>query len=311
MSSRPRPQPLLLAHYTSVEVVEKILVNQEIWLSNPLYMNDLEEMGAGILLGVQLFPSFANAAAGTPNRAEILVQSFNHYLAYLRDETALDTYIFCLCKQEQGDTDGLLSMWREYGSRGNGAALVFNAQRVTFNAASPLLITEVTYADVLQREKQLRDHLDVWAQITTRLNLPDNHLFVAAYAAFLFVKLIALTTKHRGFEEEKEVRVIYIPEQDPRGYLKPQLGYHIGARGVEPKLRYKFEQTMRTTDGQEPVDEYSTGSLTNLAEFIILGPTVSSPLAKASFIRMLTSVHMQQFADRVFPSTIPLRPTSH
>lgn len=103
--------------------------------------------------------------------------------------------------------------------------MVFNAQRVTFNAASPLLITEVTYADVLQREKQLRDHLDVWAQI----------------------------------------------------------------------------------DGQEPVDEYSTGSLTNLAEFIILGPTVSSPLAKASFIRMLTSIHMQQFADRVFPST----PTSH
>jgi len=274
-------------------------------------MNDLAEMRAGIFLGAQLFPAFANAAANTPDRATILIQAFNHYLAYLQNESVLDTYIFCLCKQKDGDTDGILSMWREYGSRGNGAALVFNAMRVSFNPTSPLLIAEVTYAKGQEREQQLKEHLNVWAQITIGLNLPNDHLYIAAYAAFLFIKLVALTTKHEGFEEEKEVRVMYIPEQDPRGYLKPHLGYHIGIRGVEPKLKYKFEQTMRTTDGQEPVGEYQTGSLNDLIEFIVLGPTVSSPLAKAAFIRMLTSIHMEQFADRVYPSTIPLRPTSH
>ena len=34
----------LLAHYTSISNLEKILKDDEIWLSNPLFMNDLEEV---------------------------------------------------------------------------------------------------------------------------------------------------------------------------------------------------------------------------------------------------------------------------
>jgi hypothetical protein len=36
---------LLVAHYTTLEVLEKILGTNEIWFSNPLFMNDLEEVG--------------------------------------------------------------------------------------------------------------------------------------------------------------------------------------------------------------------------------------------------------------------------
>jgi hypothetical protein len=123
------PRPLLLAHYTSVQVIEQILKHDEIWLSNPLHMNDLEEMRLGVLLGAQLFPAFAQIAGNNADRGRLLVQNFNRYLAHLQNESAIDTYIFCLCRQEPGNTDGLLSMWREYGSKGNGAALVFNAER--------------------------------------------------------------------------------------------------------------------------------------------------------------------------------------
>jgi hypothetical protein len=48
--------------------------------------------------------------------------------------------------------------------------------------------------------------------------------------------------------------------------------------------------------------------LTDILEFIMLGPSVSSPLAKSAFVRMLERNNKSQFADRVFPSTIPLRP---
>lgn len=34
----------LLAHYTSLSTLEKILETDEIWFSNPLFMNDLEEV---------------------------------------------------------------------------------------------------------------------------------------------------------------------------------------------------------------------------------------------------------------------------
>jgi hypothetical protein len=134
-------QPLLLAHYTSVEVAEKILRDEEVWLANPLYMNDLGEMRAGIGLGSQLFPEFAQQAGALPNRNRHLVEMFNHYMAHLATEAALDTYIFCLSEHNpRRDMDGLLSMWREYGRKGNGAALVFNTQKVRYQPHSPLII---------------------------------------------------------------------------------------------------------------------------------------------------------------------------
>jgi hypothetical protein len=37
-----------LAHYTSIELAEKILRDEEVWFSNPLFMNDLEELRFGM-----------------------------------------------------------------------------------------------------------------------------------------------------------------------------------------------------------------------------------------------------------------------
>ena len=37
----------LLAHYCSIATLEKIVSNQEVWLSNPLFANDFEELRFG------------------------------------------------------------------------------------------------------------------------------------------------------------------------------------------------------------------------------------------------------------------------
>ncbi len=42
-----REKPIL-AHYTSVEVAERIIATETLWFSNPLYMNDYEELRWGI-----------------------------------------------------------------------------------------------------------------------------------------------------------------------------------------------------------------------------------------------------------------------
>jgi hypothetical protein len=47
----------LMAHYTSISVLENILKGGEIWFSNPLFMNDLEEMRHGINKGYSFFMS--------------------------------------------------------------------------------------------------------------------------------------------------------------------------------------------------------------------------------------------------------------
>jgi hypothetical protein len=48
--SFPAKRPLL-AHYTSIPVLEAMLRNNEVWFSNPLFMNDMEEVRFGINAG--------------------------------------------------------------------------------------------------------------------------------------------------------------------------------------------------------------------------------------------------------------------
>jgi hypothetical protein len=241
IETRTSPEkPLLLAHYTSVQVAEQILKNEEIWFANPLYMNDLNEMRAGIMMASQIFPRFAQRAGGTADRAARLIEAFNRFLTHLATQTAIDTYIFCLSEHPSGDTDGLLSMWREYAVKGNGAALVFNTQKMPYQPHHPIVIAKVAYRSYTDQLQQLETQFAQWVQITEQANLPDDRLYLAAWAAFAFVKALALCTKHTGFAEEKEWRAIYVPERDPLGYLKSLLDYFVGPKGVEPKLKYKF-----------------------------------------------------------------------
>ena len=51
---QPEPPPgqvPLLAHYTSIRTLERIAETGEIWFSNPLYMNDVDELRYGMTLG--------------------------------------------------------------------------------------------------------------------------------------------------------------------------------------------------------------------------------------------------------------------
>jgi hypothetical protein len=78
-------------------------------------------------------------------------------------------------------------------------------------------------------------------------------------------------------------------------------GYAIGHRGVEPKLKLKVQPIEGVTG--------SNLSLTKVVKQIILGPTVSSPLAERSVHRMLQSLGKEVLINRVIASTTPFRPS--
>jgi hypothetical protein len=44
----PNKRPLL-AHYTTIQALEKILTNNELWFSNPLFMNDMKAVRFGVV----------------------------------------------------------------------------------------------------------------------------------------------------------------------------------------------------------------------------------------------------------------------
>ena len=295
-------QPPLLAHYTSIRNIESILSTDEVWFSNPLLMNDLQEMRFGLNQGSRLFSNaeFLKKAAGTDARAEILQKAFWSYYQNFDGQDAFDTYVFCLSEHDRSNTDGLLSMWRGYGQKGNGACLVFDAAKPTLIPESPLLIAKVSYGSDEDRLSQLQELLDQWAQILVKAALPDDKLYLASHCAFSAIKLFALTTKHKGFSEEAEWRVIYHPERDRPGALRDFFGYSIGEGGVEPKLKYPIGYIANVSAPDLALDR--------LLHKIILGPSLSSPLAKRSVQRMLEKIKKGHFVDRLHTSGIPLRP---
>ena len=81
----PAGRPLL-AHYTSLGSLEKNLDTNEIWFSNPLLMNDLEEVRFGVLRGASIVRESAQLveACGTTARAELFRNEFDHWSQRLR-----------------------------------------------------------------------------------------------------------------------------------------------------------------------------------------------------------------------------------
>ncbi|MCK1517266.1 DUF2971 domain-containing protein [Bradyrhizobium sp. 190] len=295
----------LLAHYTSIKVMENILSTSEVWFSNPLFMNDHQELVSGLGEGTRFFSNLDNLkkpAGGSPERAQILQNAYFGFFRHFDEHQAFDTYIFCLAEHRPEDDDGLLSMWRGYGQHGNGAALVFDSSKLTMVPTSPLLFSKVSYVSNEERASRVQLVMEAWSTQTESLQLSDEKLHLASYVAFSLIKMHALTTKHAGFSEENEWRVIYYPDRDVANALKPYLQYHIGDRGVEPKLKYRIGHIAGVS-----ADDLA---LERLMHRIILGPSVSSPLARRGVERMLENIGREQFKPLLRSSGIPLRPTS-
>lgn len=300
MKDRP-----LLAHYTSLEVLEKIFLTNEIWFSNPLFMNDLQEMRFGILEGVKTLNEFALEQqfidiCGSRERAEIIQNSFLRYFQDFDAKHVLDVYVFCLSEHEPTNTDGLLSMWRGYGGNGAGAALVFKTDAVTLNASSPLLFAKVQYASEQERVAWMKTIFSGCAAVLKQEAIPDDKLYHVAFHMFSLVKLYALTSKHHGFKEEREWRIIYLPDRDPNRLLAEQFSYVVGKNGIEPKLRLRIEPLK--TDPRE------TWTFHSILDRIILGPNISSPLSISAVRRMFETLKRPEFTEMLTSSSIPLRP---
>lgn len=184
----------LLAHYTTIQTVEKIICSKEIWFSNPLYMNDYQEVSFGLLETDRLLRQNSDVARilGSPENSSAFFTAYNHYRQEYIDRHLPDTYIFCLSEHSPDDHDGLLSMWRGYGGNGNGAALVFDTGQLNVVPTSPLIVAKVEYATTGQRHEWIERKLLQFSQILQQLSLPRDQLHQAAFFSFHKIQAIRI-----------------------------------------------------------------------------------------------------------------------
>jgi hypothetical protein len=291
----------LLAHYSSMEVLEKIIRTDEIWLSNPLFMNDIEEVRFGLNESHRLVLESKEIAqvCGDSVRVDTFRNSFTHFYSQFASTHVLDTYVLCLSEHKPADVDGVLSMWRGYGGNGDGAAIVLDASKLNNLPTSKFILSKVHYGSGPDRIRWIKNKIDLFVSLFSSEPVETSNLPAVAFQLFQRFKLFALFSKHIGFSEEAEWRVVYLRDRDAEGLIVPMFDYRVGSRGIEPILKFKIEA--------KPGITAPDFSLEKLVDRIILGPTVSSPLALAAVVKMIEKIGRPDLARRVRASAIPYR----
>ncbi|WP_296579671.1 DUF2971 domain-containing protein [Xanthobacter sp.] len=287
-----------LAHYTSLEVVESILKSGELWFSNPLYMNDFEEVKHSLKLSVEsVKQSHAlKEALKSESMFETFALRFELFVDHFEKEYLINAYIFCLSRHEMANDDGILSMWRGYGASGNGAAIVIATERLNSKSQSPLIIDEVQYMTRQERSDWIRNKLIEASEIIARMEVSESSVASIAFHVFERLRVFSFFSKHIGFSEENEWRIIYDPHRDhPAVNYANFYSYSIGRRGVEPKLKLNLIKT-----------EFEM-NVSDLIDKIIIGPTVSGEFSAKAFERMLMMLDKPSLASKVRVSGIPFR----
>lgn len=300
-NSYPDHRPLL-AHCTSIPTLDRIMVNNELWFSNPLYMNDMEELRFGMREGATAFRKSEKLKAACPHGAyDKLLAQFEANLERFANQDAFDTYVFCMSEHTANANDGLLSMWRGYGGNGSGAAIVFDTGKFEFNQGIDFLVlSDVQYLSHEKRLAWIDAKLSQLADLLKEHPVPEDKLYLPVHAFFQRLKVFSLFTKHDGFNEEKEWRAVYLRDWDTENKLTGMLHYALGNNGIEPKLKLKIEPIAGITQ-----DDFA---LEQIISQIILGPSISHDLAVMSVRRMLEANSKFQLATNLTASSTPFRP---
>ncbi|WP_294329953.1 DUF2971 domain-containing protein [uncultured Sphingomonas sp.] len=299
-----QPQPKLV-HYTSAQTAYAILTAKSeedrcLWLRNATEMNDFSEVDYGLNLLRQAFSDDALANSFLDACNAVVPGHFQSVFKAIGDEASvlkLNTYLLSLSAHAGLELEmGLLSMWRAYGGDAN-VCLVFNVDAFANpQDAYDVVIAPVDYRGlrgIVGEVTRMRDAIIEYRDDLKKID-PNLVSFNMKYA----LDIMLLSTKHPGFAEEKEWRIIYRPPGPP---AEPDVPSKIVC--VNGVVQSVFYLPMRDI----PEKKLLKANLNEILDSIIIGPTPNPDVVVNAFVRMLRAAGMQDAERRVKFSGIPLR----
>lgn len=290
-------------HYTSAFAATEVIQNEEVWLRNALVMNDFSEVQHGETclaeswkdedVGGRLRTLLNNLEAGLAD------QFANTFDAHTNERNAQS---FLISVSEHGgpetpeDKYGRLSMWRAYGGDTNVALIFNNSPFFSEDVKLQAFSSPVLYADhdvfkehfldfVCGLEEEFDLLRDLGSEIVVR------HLYWAFHMA-------SLSTKHPGFAEEKEWRIIYSPTLLGKSTLMKE---DIETVGGVPQKVVKLPLSADDASG------YTGFAIAEILEEIIVGPTETAWPIQESLAILLEKKGVPNASGKVRRSNIPLR----
>ncbi len=294
-SQRLEKDDIKLVHYTSSENAFNILSGQTLWMRNTSCMNDYSEVIHGLnSVSIHLLDTDKNLKdfKVSDRTKEYLNASINKF-DDIWSRSRLDANIYVASLSEKLPSEnglGRLSMWRAYGGK-NGVAIEFNNPAKT-NGLNVFLYPAIYNDDELKKEldsvirniDENVDYLDSLSQQTV-----VDHIVLS-------LLLLVVCKKHEGFSEEREWRLVYVPNliQETEFALKnsvecinglPQIVYKLPVNGgLSPKI-----------------------NLTTMLHKVLIGPTENAMQQALSFSMILNSIGLSDVDMKIERSDIPLR----
>lgn len=260
-------------------------------------MNDFSEIAHGRLcvdymLGTEVGTRF-RAAIDTAH-ADLWSEIETRYRRNL-DRLTRHIYITSLCEHEVMNTDGVLSMWRAYGSRVGGAAIVFDP-KIIANPVPTAAVhsSQVMYVDQAHFNNRFRHVVEAMERDPGLVSgMSRDEVFEIVHRSLIFT---ILSCKHMGFKEEREWRLIYLPfQQRDHGAVEETV---VSVGGI-PQTIYKV-----------PLHEDADGnghSFDSLIERVIVGPTLYPEIVVDGLNTEMKANGITDPELRLTNSGIPLR----
>ncbi len=296
---RLKGSDLKLAHYTTADSGLKIILGKTIWLRNAAVMNDFSEIEHGraclnwVLRNTQLMQRLS--AILEPHHPK-LCQEVLEWLDNADLDARLFTYMTALSEHSADDEVGRLSMWRAYGGKAAGVALVMNTD---FLDADESELQSTTSPVLYGGPQQLATELLMMVEALE--SAPDVVQAIPALNAksilYHSLRYAILSTKHPSFEEEQEWRVLHSPRQISSAFIKPE---PVSIGGIA-QLVYQVPLENKPGLNMPEIE------LDHLLHRVIIGPTQYPYTVAEAYDEALTRVGVKNAGDRIKISNIPLR----
>ncbi|WP_439604988.1 DUF2971 domain-containing protein [Shinella sp.] len=279
-------------HYTTADAAISIIQDKRFWMRNVRSMNDYREVSHGEDLVREAFGSVREEffrAADECHRG--VIQALAEQIDTLRDNIFVNTYVACISEHDglEEDRHGRLSMWRAYGTGVPCVALVLKADPVRATADVGIFSCPVMYFDRPRLEAEFRQVIANLRSDCEYLRSLDPNTFRLCLF-HMFISLL-VASKHRGFMEEREWRIIYIDEL----FQSPIIERVVRSPNRTPQRVYQIIMEDRPDLGIEGITPLA------LIDRIIVGPSPAS-LAVRYALEDAGFPH-----DRIVTSDIPIR----
>lgn len=292
-------------HYTSAEVGLEILRTRKIWMRLACCMDDYSEVAHGL----QSLSAAYRSDHGTrlkkfldakfPGISKEIEQQFDAAQNTLR----FDTFITCVSEhagqgREGEDAYGRLSMWRAF-DRGTGVALVIKQDPFwSTNTSMGIFTSPVAYLT----ETDFAEELGI---VATTLEANAAYLDkigrdMVRGAIFNAFAMSAVSTKHPGFNEEREWRVVRLPTHPfPCPFERPI------------KVIKGVPQQVITIDLKDDPAQGIVGFEPKaFIDRIIIGPTDYPMPVYQAYLRGMDEAGIEKASEKLKISFLPLRSSS-